>query len=300
MTHKPLRSAKVTAFVSAPSDANLGNLKNILQSFDVELKTLHDAGGNHVPLSRMILNLIKNSDLVIGIFDMQPSNNVAFELGLATALEKKIILLGSGVVPVHLSMAPVLSAPLSDSSALQFQLGAALENLDLVRPSVTELSTERQTERKSEKKDRSTGVKPSRKFEKRLYSILNKSPEINKYSVKTGLYSTYSSQRFTPDIAAWLESGEDLFSGPLIIEVKSTKKTYIDRKWIDQITNYTKHVHWGAGLLVIDIEKPVQLYAHNLSPLIFVVGLNELDNLINCNGLLRTMRLERNRLAHST
>jgi hypothetical protein len=105
---------------------------------------------------------------------------------------------------------------------------------------------------------------------------------------------------YIPDFAIWLAAAPRTIESPVVIEVKSGHlgRAAIDRA-VDQIRAYAQAGGVRTGLIIIGNRRQRGPRVMSLAPLIFVIGLEEAQDLLASGKLVETLRRERNRFAHS-
>jgi TIR domain len=91
--HAPQRARPTTCFISAPTEANLGVLRGLLEARGLRVLVPTDLliGSDW---ASQIKAQLKNSDLVIGVLTSERQSSwVLFELGQASALGRRIVLI---------------------------------------------------------------------------------------------------------------------------------------------------------------------------------------------------------------
>ncbi len=296
------------AFVSAPFDTNLSLLNSTLALYGVEILSLDDLSTRDKSLLNSTTELIGKADFVIAVIEERINSNVSFELGLATALGRPLLIIGKGPIPSVLQSAAVLSVPMDNEASLKFQLGAFLEHVDLLRSPLQEqpvdfdmLTSNRDVESlhfQSSKERRSNlkNLNFENSAQHRLFNAFKFSSEIDSFAVEPQEMS--DQKKFLPDFAAWFSPKHRFFRGPLVVELKAGQRVRNTRGAINQVRRYTEKLGAAAGLVVVDGGSESSLRATSLSPLICVVGLTEIEELLAHSELASAMRSARNRLAH--
>ena len=108
------------------------------------------------------------------------------------------------------------------------------------------------------------------------------------------------SRRFHPDFALWLRDPRQVIPNPLIIELVGGEavRRGSSKRRLEQLQKYALDTGVGAVMLVEDAEgRPLSLL--NLGPMMFRIGLSELEGLLAVEQLVPEMVRARNFLAHS-
>lgn len=273
-------------------------LNDVLATHNIQGQTFASVPLNAgVRWTEILKKAIAEADILIVIAPNEPNKNVMFELGLATALNIPILILGESTEFGNSDLAhiPQLTVPLNDTLAVKFQLDMALSNLDLLKRQVSFVSGI-PYDRKPRMTSRDASRQPTTEFENYIWRALDYAPEIQTFSYEPQLESA---DRFRPDFAAWIDFQDVLFSGPLIIEVKQLKSK-LSQNSIAQVSAYVASLGNAAGIIIADTPDNFSFEIHTLNPLIYIAGPDEFVSLLAKAELLQTMRSLRNRLAHGS
>ena len=286
------------AFISCAAGTDISQLTKALNRHGIDVLNFSDSPAMSSTIVERMAELIEQADLVIAVLGDGTNSNVMFELGFAASRNKKLVAIGNAIVPFHLSNVAHLKANLKDKKALEFQLDALLKNLDLIQPIFLHEDKKPFNRLRLSKKSNfaNLNIERASEAEKQLYNSLNSSSEIEAVVAEPILLE---SENFRPDFAARFSKHTSNLAGSLVIELKSTTRSGTRRQWIDQVVSYTLRLESGVGLLVVDGPENYELKAVNISPLVFVVGLKELQDLLAEEKLAMVLSRERNRFAHS-
>lgn len=117
-----------SCFISAPFTANIEELRSALSARNIRVIGIEDfsVGGSVIEAVR---KSIEKADLVIGVLTFEAHSNVMFELGFATALEKKILIFAPPKGDLHVLSAlgaTYIRASLKNREAIGFVLDQIL------------------------------------------------------------------------------------------------------------------------------------------------------------------------------
>ena len=222
-------SNSIRAFIAAPAGASLEALRDELCKKNVQAFTAYDLSPSSVSIATHVEDAIKASDLMIAVVPKEASPNIFFELGIAHALKKPVLVLVSpkyGLLPSDIAGYLYLRIDPDNRIALSIALDQLLTQLD------------KPTRRPKKKKpqDISLGNDASRflselsKKELTGYELENLVAKILR---SAGAETVIESQHrdIGADIAFWADSLEPIAGNPILVEVKKSirSKTRIRR-----------------------------------------------------------------------
>ena len=313
---------KLTCFIVTPVGADTSTLRTALEQRNVKWV---DATSAKPKLS--ILNTIeaaiRHADFVCVVIPYGVETpNVYFELGIATGLQKPVLLFVEPGVIIGADLASLeyLRATLKDQRAIDFNLDAFLDHFPqkpkarLMKPPVDELAIEAKPPR-TEAPSRMRYYKSKElniEWAKRSVSEIEQmspalaGPEFEELVARlfreAGAVVRQQPSEFDRgvDMALWLDEVESSLRNPLMIEVKLGRLT---ESIITEAENLLRvHIakaRAGAGLLVyLDREGQLFTKARAYWPLVFRLNIHELIELVGSGGLVKNLLAERNRVAH--
>ena len=118
-----------TCFVSAPAGVNLARIKKLLLEKGLEFIHPSEVLSYSQTISEKINKLISQSDIFIAVFeDKFESGNTLFELGIAVARKKQIIILPSPTFSLPSDLTGFLTLKISQDNfdALDFAIDQLL------------------------------------------------------------------------------------------------------------------------------------------------------------------------------
>jgi hypothetical protein len=250
------------------------------------------------------VELIRAANAVLVVLTDHHSPNTLVETGLAMGLGRPVLLIAEdsaisdGLVPDPLlSRLPRVRAKLGDRDALRFHVGAFLDGVEQRPPADRSPQRPRQPSVQLTRKRTTRPSHPESELERRLLSSFEDAQEVEAVLLEPQLDG---SRRFRPDFALWLRDPRQVIPNPLIIELvggEAVRRGSGERRLV-QLQKYASHTGVGAVMLVEDAEGR-SLSLLNLSPLIFRIGLSELEGLLLAEQLVPEMMRARNSLAHS-
>lgn len=248
--------------------------------------------------------LIEAADAVIVVLTERDSPNTLVETGLAIGLRRPVLLVADdtaimdGLAPDRLlASLPRVRAKLADSDALRFHVGAFLDGVEQ-KPSRVNLSPVPPRSKTESGRSRiSRPSNPSSQLESRLLNAFEEAAEVEAVHLEPQLGI---GRRFRPDFALWLRDERQVLPNPMIVELvgEGAVQRGSRKRRLEQLLKYALDTGVGAVMLVEEVDwQPLSLVY--LSPMVFRVGLIELENLLAAERLVPEMVRARNLLAHS-
>ncbi len=247
------------------------------------------------------VELIRAADAVLVVLADHDRPNTLVETGLAMGLGRPVLLIAEdaaisdGLVPDRLLVGlPRVRAKLGDGDALRFHVGAFLDGVvqDRDRPrSIPQRTSPEQIKTRS-----SRPAHPECQLQGRLLAAFEEAAEIEAVHLEPQLDGN---RRFRPDLALWVRDPRQVIANPLIIELvgREAVRRNSSKRRLEQLQKYAFDTGVGAVMLVEDVQvQPLSLLG--LSPMMFRVGLAELEALLTAKQLVSEMVLLRNILAH--
>lgn len=240
------------AFLAASARINLTVIKEELQKRGINPITAYDIPSLGLSIVDQIEKGIKESDLFIAVIPKDYSPNVFFEMGLAHALRKRILLIVSPElkeVPSDMTSKMYLRSSPYNREAIAFALNQLLARKELktFRPKkyhdqghpIGDLA-----DAYLEKLQEKGGYIKGRKLEELVVEILRES------GVSTVTQSTQRDAGI--DLAVWSDDLQTIVGNPLLIDVKSGIRTHNDlKKALNQVEKYCikSGTKWALMLL---------------------------------------------------
>lgn len=289
----------IKAFIAAPAQANLINLKEELGRRGVSFFTAYDLAPTTNSLTANIQQAIKRADLVIAVIPEQASPNIFFELGIAQALNKSLILLVSpkyGNIPSDLVGAFYVRTDPQNTETIGFALDQSLNRLK--RPA-----------RRSEKLQKE-GQPLGKKANKFLAQIRNESENLSGQAFQSlvaevlqaaGVNAvSQSSQNDTGiDIAVWSDALQPDAGNPLLIEVKSSIRNNEQLlQAINQVEQYRVKSGSKLAMLIVNTTLTALSAAPFMGGVLAITFVDLVDHL-RTKTFAETVRELRNQYVHS-
>ncbi|HUT72880.1 MAG TPA: TIR domain-containing protein [Desulfatiglandales bacterium] len=243
----------LSCFISAPAGVNLLKIKRILSEKGLEYIHPSEIPFSGESISEKISKLISQADLFIAVFDDDlPNGNIFFELGLAVAQKKQIIILAP----------PKFKIPSDLAGFLYLKIDA--DNIEALGFTVDQLLAApiKRTKKRQLKKPPHVG-KPAGfgviELRNRLKSL---DPKIAGYELEnfvgdilkeSGISIIKQSNRpdLGADFAIWSDDLSSIFGNPILIEIKRSIKSAAQvKKVTDQLLRYMNKSNSRSALVL--------------------------------------------------
>ena len=297
MVRHPQSRRPQTVFVVCEAGSDIGPLIETFQSLGLRTLNVDDTFAPSDSIVGSTEELITKADVVCALLHDKNSPNVYLELGYALGLRRPVIIIGkSPILPMTLSNQFWIKTSPDDRKALTFQIQAFLANVHSQKPRRSEPIASLAPRRTSSAKLTSPGM-PEFAIERDLLNALQNSFEIE---LITPQPRDDDDRGYIPDFAIWLATAPRTIESPVIIEVKSGRlgSAALGRA-VDQIRTFAQAKDVRTALIVIGGKRQRLRRVVSLAPLIFVLGSEEIQELLASGKLVETLRRERNRFAHS-
>ncbi|WP_395303279.1 TIR domain-containing protein [Pectobacterium polonicum] len=299
MTATTTTSSK-TCFIAAPAGANLAVLRATLKERGLRVLVPSDLEVG-VDWASEIKKQLARTDLVIGVISAdQNSSWVLFELGQASALGCRIILIASpkaDPIPFALHQFLVLRTEIDNADAIGFALDQVLSapaSTIRERPSSSKAlaGLGYKADEFIERLGRDLAAKRWRSIEDLVADALRASG--------TDLVVTSPSGDLGADIAVWSDVLEPFVGNPLLIEVKGAIKGEADlTRATRQLAKYVgaSGSRWGILLYGSGPEFEGDVFADS-SPNVLALSIQSLFELLRLQAFPEVVRDMRNRRVH--
>ena len=289
-----------TCFIAAPAGANLGVLRAMLEERGLRVLVPSDLEVG-VDWASEIQKQLGQADLVIGVITADRSSPwVLFELGQASALGRRIVLIASPKaepIPFALHQFLVLKTEIDNADAIGFAL-------DQVLSAPTNSKRERSSPPKAlirlgnkadefiEKLDRELAAKHWRSIEGLVADALRDSG--------ADLVVASPNGDLGADIAVWSDVLEPFVGNPLLVEVKGAVKGKTDvSRAMWQLAEYVgaSGSRWGVLLYGVGPEFDEEIFVAS-PPNILVLSIRSLLERLRQQAFPELIRDLRNRRVH--
>ena len=292
------QTKQLTCFVSSPVGTELSGLLKIIKKNNLHVLDPNKFAPGAVKIAEKLIDGIKRADLIIGVLNSESSNeNVMYELGCATALEKRILVIVSdkSEVPRDLQGLVKVESSLDNREAIEFAIQQTLN-----APSLDTIS------RKTlPAKTKPLGQKVDLLIKELEELNLNYSPKQLEYLVQKILeasgVSVISRQKYEnvmPDFAVWIDELEPYFSNPILVEVKGRLDASRVKYTIGQSLHYMSLSKARAVLVFASSISSDTFNTVSELPNVFFFDLRELLPSLRDKSLGEVIRDRRNSIVH--
>jgi CAP12/Pycsar effector protein, TIR domain/Restriction endonuclease len=292
----------LTCFISAPAGVNLIKIKSILNEKGLEFINPSDFLSSGQSISERISELISQADLFIAVLDNElPNGNIYFELGLAVAQKKQIIILAPSNFELPSDLVGFLYLKI-DSDNIE-ALGFTVDQL---------LAAPFKKRKKRLIKKPSQISKPGgygiMKLRDRLKSLNHRIADhelenfVGDILKESGISIMKQSNKphFGADFAIWSDDLSAILGNPILIEVKKSIRSASQVRTVaNQLLNYMNKSN-SRSALVLYLEglpsSEAQSAAHIFNIIFF--RLEEFIEQLQDKSFADTVRTRRNIIAH--
>jgi hypothetical protein len=294
---KKNEGAQLRAFIAAPGGKSLSVLKDELTKRNVQAYTAYDLPVSSASIAIHVERAIKQADLIVAVVPEHASPNVFFELGMAHAMKKPLLILVSpnfGTLPSDISETLYLRIDPDNRSALSFALDQCIQRLERPAP----------RPRKEKKEEVSFGREAGR-FLPEIHDKQITGRELENIVAEVfrmaGAEAVIESQHRDEgaDIAIWSDALQTIAGNPVLVEVKNSVRSREELlNAMNQVEYYRQNSGSKFALLVVNATTVA------LSSVPFVGGvlailLPDLIESLRTKTLAETIRELRNKSAHS-
>jgi hypothetical protein len=262
-----------------------------------------DESGSGLSISDLLRQSIGRADYVIAVVGDTANASVWYELGMASGMEKPVLLLAShhGSFPFAASGLPYLNADLDNQKAIEFGLDQLMSApKGRVAP---QSSGDRETHPLGDSADR---------LLEKLQALRESGAvreaqviDIVYAAIKEGGISTLARESKgdggrIADLAAWSDDFEPWIGNPLVIEVKTalTGGGELERA-IKQLSAVLDETRSRYGLLLYLFARPAIIYAALNDPRVMVMSVEDFVSGLKSVGLGDLLRRTRNEIVHA-
>ena len=295
------QTPQLKSFVSAPAGTDLSELLKTLDENNIHILDPNGFAPGAIKMTDKIIDGLNHADLMVAVLGTaNSSGNVLFELGCASALGKKslVIVPEDYEIPSDIrSLVHIRTTP-NNREAINFALEQILnapESIDNQQTDLTDLS----------EKSKPLGTVANNLL-KQFYALSNNLIEILKAS---GL-SFKSDQRYPstenirtenirPDLVVWIDELEPYFGNPILIEVKKQIISSKDaRATIQQVLNYLSVSHLKSVIVLAPEISPSALEIIASEPDLYFFELPQILARLQNESFSQIIIKERNARVH--
>lgn len=294
-----------TCFVSAPAGVNFAKIKKILLKKDLEFIHPSEVLSHGQRISEKINKLISQSDIFIAVFDETfESGNTLFELGIAVARKKQIIILTSPNFSLPSDLAGFLTLKISKDNfdALDFAIDQILAATG---------KKKKKKEPRSFKGFKETSKPVGNKILELKHRLNNIGSDTTGYELEnfvsdllkeTGISVIQQSK--TPDtgvdIAIWSDDLGAILGNPILVEIKRIIKNRSQAlKVTNQLLNYMQTTNSRFAIVLYLEGLPssrIQEFSDQFNILFFQIG--DFVDQLQDKSFADTIKIRRNIIAH--
>jgi hypothetical protein len=287
-----------TCFISAPVNLDLTVLRSVLRHKGIEAILPFEMEITGSDFRAQIEKAIQRADLFIGVLSGRASNaNVYFELGLAWAIGKRVLLIQGRELelPSSLSDFPIVKCKIEDSAQVSFFLDQFLNQQRAPKRHKFELSkTKPLSKRAAELISHLEALGPrasEQEFIKVLGSVFHES------GIKVMVQSGPDERGY--DLALWFDELENLIGNPVLVNFKK-RLTLSAARFVKDDFLRAHDISLGKALLVVFLSGPEKQLARENSgaPLVLFISAARLLDELKSKSIATFIRTERNKLAH--
>jgi len=213
------KATSLRAFIAAPAGESLTVLIRELGKRDVEGYTAYDLPPATVPIATHLEQAIKKADLFIAVVPEAASHNVFFELGMAQAMKKPLLVLVSpkfGAVPSDIAGTLYLRIDPEDREALSFALDECINRLAKAAPRPRKVKKEEGYPLGEEADRFLSEIRNKRMTEAELEKLVAK---ILRAAGAEAVIESHQREGGT-DLAIWSDALQPIGGNPILVEVK--------------------------------------------------------------------------------
>ena len=294
-----------TCFVSAPAGVNFARIKKLLLEKGLEFIHPSEILSYGQSISEKINKLISQSDIFIAVFeDKFESGNTLFELGIAVARKKQIIILTSPSFPLPSDLTEFLTLKISQDNfdALDFAIDQLLAATS---------KKKKKKETRSFKGFREVGKPVGNKIFELKHRLDNLEPGIagdelenfvSDLLKESGISVIQQSKMpdVGADIAIWSDDLGAILGNPILIEIKRNIRNRSQALQVtNQLLSYLQKTN-SRFAIVLYLEglpsSSIQEFSKQFNVLFFQLGdfVEQLQN----KSFADTIKIRRNIVAH--
>lgn len=294
-----------TCFVSAPAGVNLAKIKKLLLEKGLEFIHPSEVLSHGQSTSEKINKLISQSDIFIAVFDDTfESGNTLFELGIAVARKKQIVILTS----------PSFSLPSDLTGFLTLKISQ--DNFDALDFAIDQLlaatgKKKRRKETRSSKGFREVSKPVGNKIFELKHRLDNLDPGTAGYELENFVSDLLKESGISviqqskmpdvgADIAIWSDDLGAILGNPILIEIKRNIRNRSQALQVtNQLLSYLQKTNSRFAIVLYLEGLPssrIQEFSKQFNVLFFQLG--DLVEQLQNKSFADTIRIRRNTIAH--
>jgi hypothetical protein len=296
------QTPQLKSFVSAPAGTDLSELLKTLDENNIRILDPNGFAPGAIKMTDKIIDGLNHADLMVAVLGTaNSSGNVLFELGCASALGKKslVIVPEDYEIPSDIrSLVHIRTTP-NNREAINFALEQILNAPEPADNQKTDLI----------EKSKPLGTVANNLL-KQFYALPNNSMEREIIALVTEILkasglSFKSDQRYPsaknirPDLVVWIDELEPYFGNPILIEVKKRIISNEDaNKTIQQVLNYLSVSHLKSVIVLASEISPSALKIIASEPDLYFFELPQILDRLQHESFSRIIGKERNARVH--
>ena len=304
------QTPQLKSFVSAPAGTDLSELLKTLDENNIRILDPNGFAPGAIKMTDKIIDGLNHADLMVAVLGTaNSSGNVLFELGCASALGKKslVIVPEDYEIPSDIrSLVHIRTTP-NNREAINFALEQILnapESVDNQQTDLTDLS----------EKSKPLGTVANNLL-KQFYALSNNPIEREIIALVTEILrasglSFKSDQRYPstenirtenirPDLVVWIDELEPYFGNPILIEVKKQIISSKDAKaTIQKVLNYLSVSHLKLVIVLATEISPSALEIIASEPDLYFFELPQILARLQNESFSQIIVKERNARVH--
>ena len=296
------QTPQLKSFVSAPAGTDLSELLKTLDENNIRILDPNGFAPGAIKMTDKIIDGLNHADLMVAVLGTaNSSGNVLFELGCASALGKKslVIVPEDYEIPSDIrSLVHIRTTP-NNREAINFALEQILNAPEPADNQKTDLI----------EKSKPLGTVANNLL-KQFYALPNNSMEREIIALVTEILkasglSFKSDQRYPsaknirPDLVVWIDELEPYFGNPILIEVKKQIISSKDaRATIQQVLNYLSVSHLKLVIVLATEISPSALEIIASEPDLYFFELPQILDRLQNESFSQIIVKERNARVH--
>lgn len=296
------QTPQLKSFVSAPAGTDLSELLKTLDENNIHILDPNGFAPGAVKMTDKIIDGLNHADLMVAVLGTaNSSGNVLFELGCASALGKKslVIVPEDYEIPSDIrSLVHIRTTP-NNREAINFALEQILnapEPADNQKMDLIEKSKPLGTVANNLLKQ--FYALPNNSMEREIIALVTEILRASGLSFKSD--QRYPSAKYIrPDLVVWIDELEPYFGNPILIEVKKQIISSKDaRATIQQVLNYLSVSHLKLVIVLASEISPSALKIIASEPDLYFFELPEILDRLQHESFSQIIGKERNARVH--
>jgi len=296
------QTPQLKSFVSAPAGTDLSELLKTLDENNIHILDPNSFAPGAVKMTDKIIDGLNHADLIVAVLGTaNSSGNVLFELGCASALGKKslVIVPEDYEIPSDIrSLVHIRTTP-NNREAINFALEQILnapEPADNPKTDLIEKSKPLGTVANNLLKQ--FYALPNNPIEQEIIALVTEILRASGLSFKSD-QKYPSTENIRPDLVVWIDDLEPYFGNPILIEVKKQIISSEDaRATIQQVLNYLSVSHLKLVIVLATKISPTALEIIASEPDLYFFELPQVLERLQNESFSQIIGKERNARIH--